>query len=284
MGRTPERVPVTEQDLINDGFTQDEVDSLNALKVNYPYIEFTDNRRQFDHLREIRWRVATGRLSDDGEPGITNTTPFTPENTESAPESSLEITLFTGQVHRIPIQIPSSIEPDETLLTDEDQTSMADSDLIDEDLGTLRLKVKDCFEEASEILAKHPEVDRRPDKSRHGNIIHEKLISVGLREIIVSYNESFIDERISILGLEYHDQEHKQTKKSLDCILYPNGDWKVKRSVLDEYGKPKLKRTTYIKRDDIKEVDENTTPLVNEALDLLQTVTNVLQESSSNRS
>lgn len=53
----------TVEDLTDAGFTQGEISRLVDLRDRYPYIEFTDSGKQWNHLKFMKWRYTNGDLS-----------------------------------------------------------------------------------------------------------------------------------------------------------------------------------------------------------------------------
>ena len=53
---------VTESELDLSQFTQHELEQLRRLRENYPYIEYTDSRRQWHRLRFAKWLYSQGQL------------------------------------------------------------------------------------------------------------------------------------------------------------------------------------------------------------------------------
>lgn len=50
--------------MLDEGFTFVEVVSLIGLRETYPFAEWTDDGRQFNYLRWLRWRVRSGEVTD----------------------------------------------------------------------------------------------------------------------------------------------------------------------------------------------------------------------------
>lgn len=53
---------LTVEDLSNEGFSTQEIKNLVDLRKRYPYIEFTDSGRQWNHLKFVKWRYTNGDL------------------------------------------------------------------------------------------------------------------------------------------------------------------------------------------------------------------------------
>jgi len=51
------RITVTRSDLLAEGFTTAQVDALEALRADYPYVEFFDSRQEIDRLRFMKWMI-----------------------------------------------------------------------------------------------------------------------------------------------------------------------------------------------------------------------------------
>lgn len=60
---TPVTQTLTVEDLTEAGFTTQEISRLVDLRDRYPYIEFTDSSRQWNHLKFMKWRYTNGDLS-----------------------------------------------------------------------------------------------------------------------------------------------------------------------------------------------------------------------------
>jgi hypothetical protein len=54
---------LTIDDLIEAGFEDHEIEMLVALRDRYPYLEFTDSGKQWDHLKFVKWRFTNGDLA-----------------------------------------------------------------------------------------------------------------------------------------------------------------------------------------------------------------------------
>lgn len=55
---------VGKADLEAAGFTPAQIDRLDQLKANYPYLEFTDSTDQFRRLTFLKWRVRNGHIAE----------------------------------------------------------------------------------------------------------------------------------------------------------------------------------------------------------------------------
>ena len=55
-------VEVTADDLLEAGFTEEQVEMLTALKNAYPFIEYVDSARQWRRLEFLKWRYLQGDL------------------------------------------------------------------------------------------------------------------------------------------------------------------------------------------------------------------------------
>jgi hypothetical protein len=60
---TPMTRTLTLDDLIEAGFEEHEIEMLVALRDRYPYLEFTDSGKQWDHLKFVKWRFTNGDLA-----------------------------------------------------------------------------------------------------------------------------------------------------------------------------------------------------------------------------
>jgi hypothetical protein len=54
---------VTRADLETNGFSPAQIERLEQLKSQYPYIEFIDSMSQFNRLAFLKWQLETGRVS-----------------------------------------------------------------------------------------------------------------------------------------------------------------------------------------------------------------------------
>ncbi|MBA2453417.1 MAG: hypothetical protein H0V47_09615 [Chloroflexia bacterium] len=54
---------LTTDNLQEAGFTVGEIKRLVELRDRYPYLEFTDSLRQWDHLKFMKWRYTNGDLA-----------------------------------------------------------------------------------------------------------------------------------------------------------------------------------------------------------------------------
>jgi hypothetical protein len=53
---------VTVEDLLEMGFTTEQVERLTALKSAYPFIEYVDTAKQWRRLEFLKWRYQQGDL------------------------------------------------------------------------------------------------------------------------------------------------------------------------------------------------------------------------------
>jgi hypothetical protein len=53
---------VTAQDLLEAGFTDEQIERLTALKSAYPFIEYVDTAKQWQRLEFLKWRFKQGDL------------------------------------------------------------------------------------------------------------------------------------------------------------------------------------------------------------------------------
>ncbi|HMM41085.1 MAG TPA: hypothetical protein PKA95_04210 [Thermomicrobiales bacterium] len=56
------RPEVTIADLVELGFTEDQIEALQALKACYPFVEYVDTTTQWKRLQFLKWRVDQGDL------------------------------------------------------------------------------------------------------------------------------------------------------------------------------------------------------------------------------
>jgi hypothetical protein len=59
---SPRGVELTIEDLIDIGFTQDEIDKLVVLRASYPFIEYAESDSQWRRLLFLKWRYQHGDL------------------------------------------------------------------------------------------------------------------------------------------------------------------------------------------------------------------------------
>ena len=59
---SPRVVEVTAEDLLEAGFTVEQVERLSALKNAYPFIEYVDTAKQWRRLEFLKWRFQQGDL------------------------------------------------------------------------------------------------------------------------------------------------------------------------------------------------------------------------------
>jgi hypothetical protein len=55
-------VEITVEDLIDIGFTQNEIQMLSALRAHYPFIEYAETDSQWRRLLFLKWRYQHGDL------------------------------------------------------------------------------------------------------------------------------------------------------------------------------------------------------------------------------
>ena len=60
---TPMTRTLTVEALTQEGFTQQEISRLVDLRDRYPYLEFTDSGKQWNHLKFVKWRFTNGDLA-----------------------------------------------------------------------------------------------------------------------------------------------------------------------------------------------------------------------------
>lgn len=59
---SPQTDEVTAEDLLEAGFTAEQVERLTALKSAYPFIEYVDTAKQWRRLEFLKWRYQQGDL------------------------------------------------------------------------------------------------------------------------------------------------------------------------------------------------------------------------------
>ncbi len=57
----PEQTALTRGDMLAAGFTSSQVDALEILRANYPYLEFFDSRKELQRLRFMKWMIGRTR-------------------------------------------------------------------------------------------------------------------------------------------------------------------------------------------------------------------------------
>jgi hypothetical protein len=55
---------VTSADLEQAGFTESQIDQLDALAKCYPFIEFTDSIEEWQRLVFLKWRRSSGHVTE----------------------------------------------------------------------------------------------------------------------------------------------------------------------------------------------------------------------------
>lgn len=55
---------VSSSDLEEAGFTTTQIERLDQLKAQYPYLEFTDSIDEWRRLSFLKWRHRTGRVAE----------------------------------------------------------------------------------------------------------------------------------------------------------------------------------------------------------------------------
>ncbi|MFO7272610.1 hypothetical protein [Sphaerobacter thermophilus] len=53
---------MSELQLQREGFSAEEIARLRELRDAYPYIEYVDTRREWHHLRFVKWLYARGQF------------------------------------------------------------------------------------------------------------------------------------------------------------------------------------------------------------------------------
>lgn len=56
------RPEVTVADLVEQGFTEEQIEALKALRACYPFVEYVDTTTQWKRLQFLKWRVDRGDL------------------------------------------------------------------------------------------------------------------------------------------------------------------------------------------------------------------------------
>ncbi len=55
---------ITSSDMELLGFDAEQITRLDQLRANYPYLEFTDTVEEWRRLNFLKWRHATGRVTE----------------------------------------------------------------------------------------------------------------------------------------------------------------------------------------------------------------------------
>lgn len=55
---------ITFNDMEQQGFTTEQISQLDRLRACYPHLEFTDSIEEWRRLNFLKWRHATGRVSE----------------------------------------------------------------------------------------------------------------------------------------------------------------------------------------------------------------------------
>jgi hypothetical protein len=53
---------ITVDDLVEVGFTADQIEKLSALKACYPFVEYVESASHWQRLLFLKWRVDNGDL------------------------------------------------------------------------------------------------------------------------------------------------------------------------------------------------------------------------------
>ncbi|HQZ89896.1 MAG TPA: hypothetical protein PLR44_07570 [Thermomicrobiales bacterium] len=56
------RPEVTIADLVELGFTEDQIEALKAVRACYPFVEYVDTATQWRRLQFLKWRIDQGHL------------------------------------------------------------------------------------------------------------------------------------------------------------------------------------------------------------------------------
>mgnify|MGYP001095261058 FL=1 len=59
---SPRPNEMSELQLQREGFSAEEIARLRELRDAYPYIEYVDTRREWQHLRFVKWLYARGQF------------------------------------------------------------------------------------------------------------------------------------------------------------------------------------------------------------------------------
>jgi hypothetical protein len=54
----------TREDLVDLGFNEDQIQAFEVLRERYPYIEFLDSQREWNHLVFMKWLITRRDKSD----------------------------------------------------------------------------------------------------------------------------------------------------------------------------------------------------------------------------
>lgn len=58
----PIQTQITQETLIEDGFTHEEIRKLKALRSVYPHAEFVESQQQWEQLVFLKWLIAQGKV------------------------------------------------------------------------------------------------------------------------------------------------------------------------------------------------------------------------------
>lgn len=63
MSVSPRPDEVTENQLREAGFSEEEIGELKNMQEMYPFIEYVDSRREWHHLRFVKWLYHQGQIT-----------------------------------------------------------------------------------------------------------------------------------------------------------------------------------------------------------------------------
>lgn len=64
-GNTSNATQLTRDDLRDAGFSAEEIERMEQLRDEYPYIEFLDSRKEWDRLRFMKWLINSDSDTSD---------------------------------------------------------------------------------------------------------------------------------------------------------------------------------------------------------------------------
>lgn len=63
MSVQPRPDEVTEENLRESGFTDEQITQLRSMREMYPFIEYVDSRREWHRLRFVKWLYHQGQIT-----------------------------------------------------------------------------------------------------------------------------------------------------------------------------------------------------------------------------
>ena len=59
----PQPQEINETELRREGFTDEQIKHLQEMREMYPYVEYVDSRREWHHLRFVKWLYHRGEIT-----------------------------------------------------------------------------------------------------------------------------------------------------------------------------------------------------------------------------